>query len=42
VDLSADYFRLYSVTAKAIKARFPGVLVGGPAVGDTGRTAGPK
>lgn len=32
-----DYFRLYSVTAKAIKARFPGVLVGGPAVGYTGK-----
>jgi len=32
-----DYFRLYSITAKAIKARFPQVLVGGPAVGYSGQ-----
>ena len=31
-----DYFRLYSVTAKAIKARFPKLLVGGPGLGNTG------
>lgn len=35
-----DYFRLYSVAAKAIKARFSQVLVGGPAVGNTGRMIG--
>lgn len=32
-----DYFRLYEVTAKAIKAHFPELKVGGPALGDTGR-----
>lgn len=35
-----DYFRLYATTAKAIKARFPEVLVGGPAVGNTGDMVG--
>lgn len=33
----ADYFRLYSLTAKAIKARFPNLLVGGPGLGNTGK-----
>lgn len=32
-----DYFRLYTKTAKAIKAKFPGLRVGGPSVGDSGR-----
>jgi len=32
-----DYFRLYEVAAKAIKARFPGLKVGGPSIGDSGR-----
>ena len=32
-----DYFRLYATAAKAIKARFPDVRVGGPAVGNVGR-----
>lgn len=31
-----QFFQLYEVTAKTIKARFPGVKVGGPAVGGTG------
>ena len=31
-----QYFRLYSTAAKAIKARFPKLMVGGPAVGYTG------
>jgi xylan 1,4-beta-xylosidase len=35
-----DYFRLYEVTAKAIKAEFPEVKVGGPALGGTGRFLG--
>ena len=32
-----DYFRLYEVTAKAIKSRWPDLKVGGPSVGHTGR-----
>ena len=32
-----DYYRLYAITAKRIKAAFPGLHVGGPAVGDPGR-----
>ena len=35
-----QYFRLYEVTAKAIKARFPEVKVGGPALGHSGGFAG--
>jgi hypothetical protein len=31
-----QYFRLYSTVAKAIKTRFPKLMVGGPAVGYTG------
>lgn len=31
-----DYFRLYAATAKRIKGRWPGLKVGGPAVGNTG------
>jgi len=31
-----DYFRLYATTAKAIKAQWPQLKVGGPAVGATG------
>ncbi|HLX60213.1 MAG TPA: hypothetical protein VKX17_02915, partial [Planctomycetota bacterium] len=33
----ADYFTLYAAASRAIKARFPNVMVGGPAVGNTGR-----
>jgi len=33
----ADYYRLYVTAAKAIKARFPRLKVGGPSVGATGR-----
>ena len=32
-----DYLRLYEAAAKVIKARFPDLKVGGPALGDTGR-----
>src|SRR5574340_370894 len=35
-----DYYRLYSAASKAIKAQCPDVLVGGPAVGNTGRMVG--
>ena len=31
-----DYFRLYATTARALKARWPHLKVGGPAVGNTG------
>lgn len=34
-----DYFRLYAVTARAIKRAYPDLKVGGPAVGHTGRFA---
>jgi hypothetical protein len=37
-----DYFRLYSAAAKAIKARFPDVRVGGPGLGNTGRLEGER
>lgn len=33
----ADYFRLYHTAARAIKARYPELKVGGPAVGYSGR-----
>ncbi|MCC7375727.1 MAG: hypothetical protein IT581_13805 [Verrucomicrobiales bacterium] len=36
----ADYFRLYEVTAKTLKARYPEIRVGGPAVGNTGELEG--
>ncbi len=32
----ADYFQLYVAASKAIKARFPGLLVGGPSIGYAG------
>jgi hypothetical protein len=32
-----DYFHLYATTAKLLKARFPRISIGGPAVGNTGR-----
>lgn len=32
----ADYYRLYSTVAKAIKAKYPDLKVGGPSVGATG------
>ncbi len=35
-----DYFRLYATAAKAIKPRFPGVKVGGPSLGYTGKITG--
>jgi len=35
-----DYFRLYAVTARTLKARFPELRVGGPAVGNTGALRG--
>ena len=31
-----DYFRLYQTAARAIKSRYPNLLVGGPAVGNPG------
>lgn len=36
----AEFFRLFELTAKAIKARFPGVRVGGPGVGGVGSASG--
>lgn len=33
----ADYYRLYHTAARAIKARYPDVKVGGPAVGYSGK-----
>lgn len=36
----AEFFRLYSLAAKAVKARFPRLLVGGPGLGNTGRLDG--
>jgi len=38
----ADYLRLYAVTAKAIKARFPKLLVGGPGLGNSGTLTGDR
>lgn len=35
-----DYLRLYTVAAKAIKAKFPNVLVGGPSFGYCGEVVG--
>ncbi|MHB1036679.1 MAG: GH39 family glycosyl hydrolase [Pirellulales bacterium] len=35
-----DYYRLYAVASKAIKARFPDLMVGGPAVGYSGDLVG--
>lgn len=35
-----QFFRLFEVTAKALKARFPEAKVGGPAVGGTGTFTG--
>lgn len=32
----ADYFRIYNATARAIKAEFPTLKIGGPAVGASG------
>jgi len=32
----ADYYRLYATAAKAIKTRFPNVMVGGPSIGAPG------
>ncbi len=34
-----DYYRLYATAAKAIKARFPDIKVGGPSVGASGDIA---
>ena len=36
----ADYFDLYRTTARAIKSRYPGLKVGGPAVGASGEFRG--
>lgn len=33
----ADYFALYETTAKVLKSRWPGLKVGGPALGYTGK-----
>jgi len=38
----ADYFRLYCESARAIKAEFPALKVGGPAVGNTGELMGDR
>ena len=37
-----QYFQLYEVTAKAIKARWPGLKVGGPSLGYTGEFDGDR
>lgn len=37
-----DYFRLYEQAARAIKSRFPGLKVGGPSLGYTGKIMGNK
>ena len=37
-----DYFRLYVTTARVLKARWPELKVGGPAVGNTGEFKGGK
>jgi hypothetical protein len=37
-----DYFRLYATTARALKERFPDVLVGGPGLGNTGQLTGER
>jgi len=38
----ADYYRLYATAARAIKARFPDLKVGGPSVGATGEVVGDR
>lgn len=37
-----EYFQLYAVTAKALKARFPKLLIGGPGLGNTGKIEGDR
>lgn len=37
-----DYYRLYSTAAKGIKAKFPALMIGGPAVGNTGEVVDGK
>jgi hypothetical protein len=37
-----DYFRLYATTARVIKAQFPNLKIGGPAVGYSGKLEGDK
>jgi hypothetical protein len=37
-----DYFRLYRTAAKAIKKRFPHIMVGGPGLGNTGQMKGDR
>jgi len=37
-----DYFRLYGLTAKALRAALPELKVGGPAVGNTGKLEGDR
>lgn len=37
-----DYLKLYSVTAKSLKERFPNLNVGGPGLGNSGRLVGDK
>jgi hypothetical protein len=37
-----DYFRLYATTSRAIKAQFPHLKVGGPAVGNSGNFEGDR
>ena len=39
---SEDYYRLYGVTARAIKKRFPKLMVGGPAVVALGKLDGDR
>ena len=39
---SEDYYRLYATAAKAIKTRYPKLLVGGPAAADLGRLDGDR
>ena len=39
---SEDYYRLYGVTAKAIKARYPTLMVGGPALAHLGQLKGDR
>jgi len=37
-----DYYKLYATTAKAIKTRWPNLMVGGPATGNYGRLEGDR
>ena len=39
---AADYYRLYAVAARKIKARFPKLMVGGPAAAGLGRLDGER